>query len=304
MIECTRGNERAETGLRGLPTLVQSGFMIKPASLHVDPLQRSIELDGVRFDCSAEGAHQLEDALNQRYAMQHKADDGTQILVRENAASPTGFDIDFMTIQAGAKLQVKGHLAQDKLNVLQDVQRCELLQPGIILRLSPPNLLIRQRRPDGGEEPVPDVPDISYLRADAAHLQQVLNHPRVRRHTTPSNEASPASADPPAAGLARICLMHNPQNRLFLWIECHHAGGKREGRAFTHHNVSELMHRGCFQDHVDVSLSIDNHRLSILNLETREEQFIPLSNESSEEDLARAGDLLTAALKPIAMQKA
>ena len=59
MIECSRGNERVETGLRGLPTLVQSGFMIKPASLHVDPLQRSIELDGVRFDCNAEGAHQL-----------------------------------------------------------------------------------------------------------------------------------------------------------------------------------------------------------------------------------------------------
>jgi hypothetical protein len=297
MIECTRGSERAETGLRGLPTLVQSGFMIKPGMIHVDPLQRSIELDGVRFECNATGARQLEEALNLRYAPALKPDDSTQIIVRENAASATGFDIDFVTIQGGTRLHTKGHLSQDKLNVLQDPQRCDLLHPGIVLRLSPPNLLIRRRRPDGGEEAVPEVPDVSYLRAEAGQLQQILNHPLVRRRTDHEEQPSPAWTAQPATGLECIRVTHNSQNRLFLWLECHYAGGKREGKAFTHHNVAELMHRGVFQHRLDISLSIDNHRLSILDLETREEQVITLSSTSVEDDLARASDLLTAALK-------
>ena len=44
MVECLRGAERAETGLRGLPTLIQNGLMLKPANLHVDPLQRVSKL--------------------------------------------------------------------------------------------------------------------------------------------------------------------------------------------------------------------------------------------------------------------
>jgi hypothetical protein len=299
MIECTRGNERAETGLRGLPTLAQSGFMIRPGSVHVDPLQRAIELDGVRFECNAAGARQLEAALNERYAPTLAHADASQIAIRENSASATGFDIDFVTIQAGARLQVKGHLTQDKLNVLQDHQRCELLHPGIILRLSPPNLLIRRRRPDGGEEPIPEVPDVHYLRAEAAQLQQILNHPLVRRRTDHEEQPLLAPTVHAVVGLERIGVVHNPHNRLFLWLECRHAGGKLEGKAFTHHNVAELQHRGVFQEHLDVSLSIDNHRLSVLDLRTREEQVVMLASESGEAELARATDLLTVALKPL-----
>lgn len=299
MIACTRGSERTETGLRGLPSLAQSGFMIKPKSVHVDPLQRAVELDGVRFECDATGAQQLEEVLNQRYAPTIRTDDTSQIVVRDNAASATGFDIDFVTIQAGARLPVKGHLTQDKLNILQDHQRCDLLHPGIILRLSPPNLLIRRRLPDGGEEPIPEVPDIHYMRVQAAQLQQILNHPLVRRRTNHEEQPLPAPAAHPAVGLERIRVVHNPQNRLFLWLECRHAGGKQEGRAFTHHNVADLQHRGVFQERLDVSLSIDNHRLSILDLQTREEQVVALASESGELELARASELLTAALKPL-----
>jgi len=299
MIECTRGHERVETGLRGLPALAQNGLMIKPGSVHVDPLQRSIELDGVRFECNAEGARHFEQILNQRYAPTLKPDDTTHISVRENAASATGFDIDFTTLQAGARLRVHGHLTQDKLNLLQDTQRCDLLHPGIVLRLSPPHLLIRRRRPDGGEEPIADLPDVHYLRVQAAKLQQILNHPLVRRGTDHAEQPLPPASAQPAAGLVGIRVVHNPQNRLFLWLECHHAGGRNEGKAFTHHNVADLQHRGVFQEHLDVSLSIDNHRLSILNLQTREEQVLTLASESGEADLARATDMLTAALKPI-----
>lgn len=300
MVECTRGKERAETGLRGLTTLVQSGFMIKPKTVHLDPLQRSIELDGVRFECNAAGAHQLEEVLNQRYAPALKPDDSTQIIVRENAASATGFDIDFVSIHAGVRAHVKGHLTQDKLNILQDPQHCEMLQPGVILRLSPPNLLIRRRRPDGGEEPVPGLPDVSYMRVEAGQLQQILNHPLVRRSQELEPSASPAWTAQAVDGIARIRVTHNPQTRLFLWLECEHLGGRREGKAFTHHNVAEMMHRGLFRDQVDISLSIDNHRLSVLDLKTREEQVVVVSSESDEDSLARAGELLTGALKPTA----
>ena len=299
MIACTRGHERAETGLRGLPSLAQSGFMIKPKSVHVDPLQRAVELDGVRFECNATGAQQLEEVLNQRYAPTIRSDDTSQIVVRDNAASATGFDIDFVTIQAGARLPVKGHLTQDKLNILQNHQRCDLLHPGIILRLSPPNLLIRRRLPDGGEEPIPEVPDVHYMRVQAAQLQQILNHPLVRRRTDHEEQVLPTHTARQATGLESIRVVHNSQNRLFLWLECRHAGGKQEGKAFTHHNVADLQHRGVFQAHLDVSLSIDNHRLSILDLQSREEQVVALASESGELELARASELLTGALKPL-----
>jgi hypothetical protein len=299
MIECTRGRERVETGLRGLPSLAQGGFMIRPASLHVDPLQRSVELDGTRFDCSAEGAHRLEEALNQRYAPTLKPDDTTQIAVRENSASATGFDIDFITVQAGTRQHVKGHLSQDKLNVLQDPQRCDLLHPGIILRLSPPHLLIRRRRPDGGEEPIAELPDIHYLRVEAPQLQQILNHPLVRRFADHSEAHPPQPAVQPDSGIATIRVTRNPQNRLFLWLECQHAGGRKEGKAFTHHNVAELQHRQVFQDHLDVSLSIDNHRLSILDRRDQTEKVVTLNPASGESELEQATEMLTAALKPI-----
>src|SRR5207247_77261 len=68
MVECLRGTERVETGLRGLPMLVQNGLMLKPGSVHLDPLQRGIDLDGVRFESSETGARQLEEALNAKYA--------------------------------------------------------------------------------------------------------------------------------------------------------------------------------------------------------------------------------------------
>src|SRR6266571_2628384 len=44
MIGCVQGAERMETGLRGLSTIIQNGAMLKPASLHVDPLQRGVEI--------------------------------------------------------------------------------------------------------------------------------------------------------------------------------------------------------------------------------------------------------------------
>jgi hypothetical protein len=297
MIECVRGSERLETGLRGLNGLVQGGFMLPPQNLHVDPLQRAVEIDGVRFDCTQIGACQLQNTLNTQYAPEIQPEDRHLIQVKENAASATGFDIEFIAIHAGGRLEVKGHLSQERLNLLQDPTRCDLLRHGIILRLSPPYLLVRRRQPDGGEERIPEIQDLHYLRVTAADLQQVLNHNLVRRTDT-APVAVPAlsgTLEPPR--LSELRLVRNRESRLFLWLECHYTSGKNsDGRAFTHHNVADLQNRGVFQPRFDISLSLDNRQLSILNQETHEDQVVVVDHNSPEEDLNRAGALLTAAL--------
>jgi hypothetical protein len=191
LIEATRNTERTETGLRGLDHLSVDGWMIRPASLHVDPLQRYVEIDGIRFEVSAEGVRSLEEALNQRYAPETAASGSAAIEIRENAGASTGFDIHFRMIRAGTRVDVTGHLSQDKLDILQDHDKCGLLRPGIILRISPPFLYLRRRRPDGGEEPIPEIPDIKYRAISAPELERLFNDPRIRAMT--DDEAAAAA---------------------------------------------------------------------------------------------------------------
>ena len=181
MIRCQRGTDHSETGLRGIPGLIQNGLMLKPGSFHIDPLQHGIELDGARFECNEKGARELEEALNSRYAADWKASQLDEIEIKENVASPTGFDIRFVNLRGGVRYETKGHLTQESLDILQDAARSSLLRPGIVLKLAPPHFLIRRRRPDGGEESIPELPDVYYIHVTAQQLQQVLNHPLVRK---------------------------------------------------------------------------------------------------------------------------
>ncbi len=295
-IDCCAGEERTATSLRGLSSLIQNGLMLKPGQLHVDPLQRHVEIDGVLFECNEAGARQLETALNYSYAPALKDSRETPILVRENPASPTGFDIRFEMLRAGARVEVKGHLSEEKLEILQDPTRSNLLKPGILLRLTPPFLIVRRRRPDGGEEKVPELPDLQYLRSTAIELQQLLNHPLVRRGAGP---ATPTAGAEEPAELVALRVRRRPQNQLSLWLELVTSkGGTSEGCAFTHHNLTELQHVGSFLSHLDVTLSLDNQQLSVLNKSTGEEQHIVVDYNSADDDLARAGQMLTASLKP------
>lgn len=297
-IECFAGEEKTGTGLRGLPSLVHNGLMLPPGQFHVDPLQRHVEIDGVRFECSEAGAHELEAALNARYAPKLADSSETPIEVRENPASPSGFDLRFVTTHAGARFEVKGHLDQEKLDILQDPAKSNLLKPGMLLRLVPPLLFARRRRPDGGEERVPELPDLDYLRATGPQLKEFLNHPLLRRSAGPVSNAAAA----PTAGTVEVVALRvgrNPQNRLSLWLESVTRQGEVvEDCAFTHHNVTELQHRGLFQPHLDVTLSLDHQTLGVLNQETHQEEKLVVNLHSPEEDLARASQMLTAALRP------
>ncbi|MBI2949598.1 MAG: hypothetical protein HYY23_18335 [Verrucomicrobia bacterium] len=298
MIECWRGDERVETGLRGLPSLVNSGLMRKPKRIHVDPLQRAIEIDHFRIECDELGVQQLEGVLNSRYAPVVRPEDINLIEIKENAASSTGFDIKFVENCAGARVEIKGHLCQENLDLLQDASRCDLLQPGIVMRLSPPNLLIRRRNSSGMEERIPGLPDIQYRRVTPVQLQRILNHPQVHRKGNSSGITKTSTEHDRPAKIREMLLTKNPQNCLHLWLECFtEREGEVEGMAFTHHNVAELQHRGAFRDDLDVTLSFDHSKFSILNKRTNREQTIAVDLESSEADLAKASRILTAALK-------
>lgn len=203
LVQAFRGTERTETGLRGLAHLAADGWMRPPKTLHVDPLQRYVELDGVRFDNNAEGAHRLEAFLNAHFVPQESGAAGHAIEVRENSAASTGFDIRFTTLRAGVRVEVKGHLSQDKLDLLQEHEKCDLLQPGILLRISPPYLYLRRRRHDGTEEHVPGLPDIKYRSVSAAELERILNHPAIRNPATLAASERP-TADPVPASPAPI----------------------------------------------------------------------------------------------------
>jgi hypothetical protein len=297
-IECRRGEEQTVTGVRGIHGLVENGLMVRPRSVHLDPLQRYFELDGVRFDSTEEGAQRLEEALNANYAPSLHGQQEAVIEVRDNPASATGFDIYFPALRAGARVLVKEHLSQASLDILQDQDHCEMLQRGILVRLSPPYLLVRRKRSDGGEEHVPEIADTHYRRVTAAQLQQVLNHPLIRRSSGgPAATVTAAAQGPPE--IVKLRVVKNPQNPLTLWLECVKSkGAPPEGKAFTHHNVADLQQARIFLPHLDVALSLDGRTLSIVDREGRPEQRITVDTHSSEEDLRQASRILTGALKP------
>jgi hypothetical protein len=296
LIEWGQGVDREETGLRGLATLIANGLIRKPARYHVDALQRGIEIDDVWFACSETGVKSLEEALNTRYAVTAKTDKAVTIEIKENHAASTGFDIHFTSIRAGSPFEVKGHLTQENLDILQDQRKCDLIQPEIHLLLSPPYLLFRRHRPDLGEERIAELPDVNLLRTNAAQLQHILNHPLIRR----SGDGRPLhTVGGRPEEIAEIRVVRNPANPALLWLECVTPTGQTIGvRAFTHHNITDFQHGGVFLAHLDVHLSLDHQHLGILNRLTKEEEVISLDTRSSEEDLCRASSMLTKALKP------
>ena len=296
LIEAHRGHERVETGLRGLSTFIHNGLMKRPADLHVDPLQRHVEIDHFRFDCSKEGAQRLEDFLNAKYAPSLDETGENSIEVRDNAASATGFDIHFVTNTAGFRNEIKGHLNQEKLDILQDSSKCDILRPGVLLRFVPPHLLIRMRRSDGGEEHIPELPDIEYRHITAMELQRVLNHPLIRKTKGPGSAALPLIQS--AVQLESIKVVKDPLNLTTLWLECiSKQGDVLERKAFTHHNVLEMAHHGIFSDEYDVSVSVDNRTLTIANKITHQTKSLTVRPDSNEEHLKEAGQWLTATLK-------
>lgn len=299
MIEWGHGIDREETGLRGVASLITNGLIRKPEHYRVDPMQRSIEIDGVTYECNEAGAKKLETALNSYYAPRAEERKTAAIEVKENLAASTGFDLHFRTTHAGVTHDVKGHLTQDLLDQLQDPGKSDLIQPGIHLLLSPPNLLIRRRRSDMGEERIPELPDVNLLRLTAVQLEQIFNHPLIRRGA--GTVLAPVLQAPTGQPeeIAELRVIRNPEDKKFLWLECISIIGKTLAtKALTHHNIADLQSSGCFLPHLKVALSLDHQRLSIHDLQTHKEESITLEPVNSPiEVLGEASRMLTQALK-------
>src|SRR5439155_9030264 len=176
-------------------------------------------------------------ALNARYAPTLKIGQENAVEIRDNPASPTGFDIHFVAVRVGTRFDVKGHLTQEQLDVLQNPAKCNLLQPGTVLRISPPHLLARRKRPDGGEERIREVPDLNYLRATAQQLQQFFNHPLIRRAGGTSAEEALSATELHPEEILEMQVIRHPKDKGMFWLECVTLrGGRVQWRALTLHN--------------------------------------------------------------------
>ena len=295
LIAASRGADRTETGLRGLEHFAADGWMRRPRTVHIDPLQRYVEIDETRYECTPDGAQALETALNSRYAPPPQSLQGVAVEVRENPAAATGFDIHFWIVRAGTRFEIKGHLSQDKLDILQDHDKCDLLKPGILLRISPPFLYIRRRRPDGGEEHIPGLPDIKYRAITAAELQRVLNHPLIRATDTAAGPPEEEDMLPP--DLVRLRVVRRPYDAALLWLELHRLGGKPLERALTHHNILELKAGGFFREGWEIDASVDNRELAVDHAAGHVHERLPVEPGAPDTALERASELLSAALR-------
>jgi len=223
-IHCVRGKETlASVGLNmaGFTSLHQQGLMRKPRALVTGALHDWVELDGdlCSFEQDRNDAARLEQILNERYVPEAAVGGGKEVLVFLNSASPTGFDIQFSVMVGGMPDNHRHHLDEHSVGLLQDADHCGLLHKKIIIKLMPPNLVFKQKTPDGGEQYLPWSPEhtvtitdeegrqrsiplsqpLNLLRLSAAELTAVFNHPAINRHkrTAPS---APADGPSPKAG--------------------------------------------------------------------------------------------------------
>ena len=224
-IHCVQGKETlASIGLTpvGFNSLFQQGLMRKPQKLATGALHDWVELDGelCSFERGRNDAARLEQLLNERYLPAAMLGLEKQVLVFLNAAASTGFDIQFAVKSGGALGNHRHHLNEEALELLQDPDHCGLLHKGIIIKLIPPNLIFKQRTPDGGEQYLPWGPEttvnltddegrqkliplsqpLNFMRLSPMELTAVFNHPIINRHS----QAAPPLRAPPGAPLTPI----------------------------------------------------------------------------------------------------
>ena len=215
-IHCLQGKETlASVGLSvaGINSLHQQGLMRKPHKLATGALHDWVELDGelCSFEKGGNDAARLEQILNERYLPEATVGHGQGSPRLPEPGFATGFDVQFPVTVGGMPDNHRHHLNEQSLESLQDPDHCGLLHKEIIVKLIPPNLVFKQKTPDGGEQYLPWGPEttvtvtdeeghektlhlsqpLNLLRLSAAELMAVFNHPAINRHT---KAAPPAQA--------------------------------------------------------------------------------------------------------------
>jgi hypothetical protein len=216
-IRCVQGKETLVMiglNLPGLNSLINQGLMHKPHSLQVGALHDWVELDGnlFSFEKGNNDARKLEQALNERYLCTAALGQGKEVVVFANAASATGFDIQFAAKVGGVSDNRRRPLNDESLGLLQTPERCGLLPKELVVKLSPPNLIFKRKTTDGGESYLDEGPDtvvtvvgddgevkyidlskpVNYLRLTSMDLTAVFNHPAINQHA----KAAPPSGAP------------------------------------------------------------------------------------------------------------
>jgi hypothetical protein len=218
-IHCVQGKDTlASIGLNlpGFISLVNEGLMHKPHTMKVGALHDWLELDGecFSFEPGNNDAGKLEKALNDRYLSSASLGQGKDVVVLTNAASSTGFDIQFAAKAGGVTDIRRRPLNEETLELLQSPERCGLLPKDLVIKLSRPNLIFKRKTPDGGERYLEDGPGsfvnvvgdrgettlvdltkpVNYLRLSAVELTAVFNHPTINQHGQAAREPVHASA--------------------------------------------------------------------------------------------------------------
>jgi hypothetical protein len=163
-----------------------------------------------RFDDTSDGAAAFERALNERYVSEDATSSVQNVMVYSNAASPTGFDLQFPACPHGFAENRRRHLNEETIQILQDTERCRVLRKGIIVVLAPPNLVFKRRHGDLSETHLPAVPSsivsvrgedgqvrtidlsqpVDLLHLTAPDLAAVFNHPAINRRSALASAAS------------------------------------------------------------------------------------------------------------------
>ncbi len=227
-IRCVQGKEALATiGLNqsGFRSLFSQGLMRKPHALQVGALHDWLELDGLffSFEKGNNDSAKLEATLNEQYLPAVAPGEGKDIILYANAASPTGFDIQFPASAAGVRESKRRPLNEESLELLQDPIRCGLLRKEIVIKLTRPNFVFKLKNPDGGERYLDSSPEnlvsatdedgnekiidlshpLNYSHLSTSELTAVFNHPAIHKHgktATPSH--SPATGNQPMGATA------------------------------------------------------------------------------------------------------
>jgi hypothetical protein len=220
-VNCLQGKETLATiglNLPGFSSLINQGLMHKPHSLKVGALHDWVELDGelCSFEKGNNDASKLEKALNDRYLSTAALGQGKDVVVFPNAASSTGFDIQFAAKVGGTADRHRRPLDEETLLLLQDPDKCGLLPKDLVIKLSRPNLIFKRKTPDGGERYLNQRPEntinvvgddgeltiidlskpVNYLHLSAVELTAVFNHPAINQHSKVAPQPSRPSGQP------------------------------------------------------------------------------------------------------------
>jgi hypothetical protein len=213
-IRCLEGKEvvaDVACTVPGLTSLINQGLLRRPAAWKIGALRDWLELDGevFRLKDNATGCSQLERALNERYHPAADTGPVQDVRVYANPASTSGFDIEFTAAETGLAENRRRHLDPAAMDVLSDPRFCRVLRKGIVVKLTPPDLVFKQKTPEGGERELDAIPEnlvavageggqtkwidlsqpVSHLGLGAAELTAIFNHPALNRRARRNAQA-------------------------------------------------------------------------------------------------------------------